>query len=186
MICKHSGVRIPDRASLGLEAQANALLNNAEEETGLRIPEGMMRCINQIAETSEPTSTAPNVEFTTKFAESLMQDASSKDVAKHTDLSTHPSSWTDFLLSPTKESSSKDGKQSGNEAFFKGDQTLSGSQKDITDLDESTAAVREMKSVPDDDCNRKWFIPDDLPIDLRVKTALCLIELKIPCNIQVS
>lgn len=169
-----------------METHTTSLLDNAEEETGFRIPEEMMRCINQIAETSEPTSTPPHVEFTTKFAKSLMQDTSPKDVPKHTDMSTHPSSWTDFLLSPTKESRSKDGKQLGKQAFLKDDQTLSGSQEDITDLDESTAAVRELKSVPDDDCSSKWFIPDDLPIDLRVKTALCLIQLKIPCSIQVS
>ena len=166
---------------IGLESEANTSFDHVEEGAGIRLPESMLQCIQQIAGTSETASNTSNVEFTTKFAESFIQDSAAKDLPKHSDLAT-PASWTNFLLSPTKGSQSKDGRQL--EAFFSQDHDLHSSQKDIVDLDESTAVVRDAKSS--DDSSDKWSIPDDLPIDLRVKTVLCLIELKIPCNIQVS
>ena len=161
--------------------QASSSLKHIEEDTRLKIPETMLHCINQIAQTNESASTAPNVEFTTKFAESLIQDISSKDTPKHTDMVTRPSSWTDFLLSPAKGNQLEDGKQ-----IDKDEHHLDSSQKDLVDLDESTAAVRDVSSAAGGKGSKDWFIPDDLPIDLRVKTVLCLIELKIHCNIRVS
>ena len=167
---------------IGLENEANTSFDHVEEGAGIKLPESMLQCIQQIAGTSETAADAPNVEFSTTFAESFTQGSSAKDLQKHSDLATPPTSWTNFLLSPTKGSQSKDGRQQ--EAFFSKDHHWDSSQKDIVDLDESTAVVRD--ATPDDSNSDKWSIPDDLPIDLRVKTVLCLIELKIPCSIPVS
>ena len=161
------------------ESHENA--ENADEGSTLKLPEEMIQHINQIAESNQAERAAQNVEFTTQFAESLIQKTTSeKDVPKQTDLTTLPSSWTDFLLSPTKESSFKDGGR-----VDKAEHQIETFQKDIVDLDESTANVRQNTNVVDGGNQKAWFIPEDLPIDIRVKLVLCLIELKVNCNVQV-
>ena len=178
-------MKIPEKAVSSVEKHEAFAPGNSEERHGLKMPEEMVHCINQIAESTETVSAAPNLEFTAKFAKSLIQEKpSKKDSSKQTDLTTVPSSWTDFLLSPTKDSHFKDGAWSEKEASFKED--LNTSQKDFVDLDQSTADVRKGKDAANDADENKWFVPDDLPIDIRVKTALCLIELKIVCNVRVS
>ncbi len=88
------------------------------------------------------------------------------------DLTSIPSSWTDFLLSPQKDNQNQLNMSESN------------SEKSFLDLDKQTKSVDDVESenAPNDD----WMIPDVLPIDLRVKIALCLILLNKQSSIEVS
>lgn len=175
-------MRVPRTIISSPEKQNNCPKDDEEGGTAVKLTGEMLQSIKHMAESSETVPEVPNVEFTTRFAESLIQNATPlKDTPKQTDLTTLPSSWTDFLLSPTKESQSKDG--GGSEHH---EHQVDASQKDIVDLDQSTAALRQTAAVVDRGNENQWFIPDDLPIDIRVKTVICLIELKANCNIKVS
>eukprot|EP00794_Sanderia_malayensis_P008278 gene8278-9162_t len=93
----------------------------------------------------------------------------------HTDLTSLPSSWTEFLLSPRK----------GSEHCPIPEQTP---PKRFIDLDEHKNQLREASNQPDflqdEQVEQLWHIPDVLPIDIRVKTALCLIQLNKQCNVE--
>ena len=162
-------------------------MEDTNEQDTLSLPEKMLQSINNIVQDVPTTISNENVEFTTQFAKSLIQESSSKGGTVRTnDLATLPSSWTDFLLSPTKKSPQKDGICGEDHA----DSTPT-PQKQFTDLESpvDTAEVKNLenrKTGPGKEEIEKWMIPEDLPIDIRVNIALCLIELKASCSIAVS
>ena len=162
-------------------------MEDTNEQDTLHLPEKMLQSINNIIQDVPTTISNENVEFTTQFAKSLIQESSSKSGTVSTnDLSNLPSSWTDFLLSPTKKSLKNDGNCGGDDT-----NCASTPQKQFTDLESpvNTAEVQiqeNMKTGSGKEDKGKWMIPEDLPIEIRVNIALCLIELKASCSIAVS
>ena len=171
VVCKHAGVKIPDSILSASDKTEESFAENVEETSDVQLPPKMIESINSLLESNQTENT--NVEFTTQFAKSLVQET--QPVRENPDLSTVPPSWTEFLLSPSKNA------QVEEEAR----------QTEFVDLDKVSKEEMEEKVVEEVDVSAKgdndqWSIPGHVPIDIRVKIAVSAIELKVCFDVQVN
>eukprot|EP00795_Rhopilema_esculentum_P004300 gene4300-20500_t len=169
VVCKHAGVKIPASILSASDKTEESFAENVEETSDVKLPPKMIESINSLLETKQIEST--NVEFTTQFAKSLVQET--QPVRENPDLSTVPPSWTEFLLSPSKNAQAEE----------------EGRQTELVDLDKVSKEVMKEKMADKADVSAKrdndqWNIPDHVPIDIRVKIAVSAIELKVCFDVQ--
>ncbi len=154
VICSYTGVKIPGILNVG-----------SELETGEKDSEDTLVDKDLCAQSK--TKNGIEVSWNENTTSSATLEFS------QTDLTSVPSSWTEFLLSPRK------GPRDNSLSL---DTT---SQKTFIDLDfhkKTHDLVSEVSAVHEDE---EWVIPDALPIDIRVKIVLCLIQLNKRCNVEV-
>ena len=169
MICAYGAVRRCDIADSNLK-----FVNKITDEKSL---DTKAPSIDDIVRTTVFNSYYQNTELCSRFAQSLVKDRTfpieSKPNDHHTDLTSFPSSWTEYLMSPHKDHAK---------------QLLHASEPpidDILDLDQQTVLLKNTHTSPVPDKCFEWVIPVDMPIDIRVKIALCIIQLKLPGNMEV-
>ena len=137
--------------------------------------------LSSISRLTQSTISEKDNEFTSKFTQGLLQDDKGSNVeSTSTDVNLPPggTSWMSFLLTtPTKPGASA------------GNSTFQSPAKEFLNLDsQSKSKMQEgdVKFKVSEEKNKEICIPEYLPIDIRVKLAISLIQLERKVNIQVN